>query len=509
MLGLAVGVVLVSFACADDRQVVRVQAPATDLDLVFPVVVDALGEPRSVLAPLSIRGGVVSPSDPTLLPVDLERETLVLVGLTAGALADAEPAFIVDRITDVELRRGAPPEASTWRASAGLADLPIPSSAVLLALEDGALAPASSAITDALVARLAVTVPIDPEHCGAGLPSELRAFGAEGELLPGAPDGGAIDRVVRIDEDRVIGVTRFGGVLHVFTRGGAIGPALVLPAAPGGLAEANGLAFDEATQRVIVAGRVVTCGEAPGCELGTVWEVSIGAEGLEGAETSTRAAGHELTSVAVDRLGRTIVTGTDGLVFVRDRGSSAFVRAPSLPTHEPRGERADLDHVIALVGPGAMHALAGVFRIFSGDVTVPNVDFEELAGLAGQTTRFRSLAEAPDGELWVVSRPSALLRGRVGEGFTRVEPRLPPSYAPCVDQTGEAPIEWRAVALDDRHAYVVTECSALLRIRRSDLCTSVVTRPGGQVTSSDALLHVTSDDRGVVVSGARGGLWAL
>ncbi|MCK6547655.1 hypothetical protein L6R52_17525, partial [Myxococcota bacterium] len=432
-LGLAIVGLVAGAACRDDRRVVRVRAPVIDLDLAFPVIVDALGEPRSVLAPLSIRGGVVSPSDPTLLSVDVDRETLVLVGLTAGALSDVEPAFVRARLADVELRRAAPPETSTWRAADGLAELPIPSTAALLALEDDGLVPAPTALSAALVARLSVTVPIDPEHCSAGLPSELHPFGVASELLPDATDGGALDRVVRVDDDHLVGVTRAGGRLHVLTRGGAAGPAVTLPAPEGVFAEVNGLAYDAAARRVLVAGRVVTCAEGPACETGTVWEVSMGEGGLEGAVTSTRAAGHELTSVAIDRLGRALVTGTDGLLLVRDPGTSSFVRAPALPTHEPRGERADLDHVIALVDPAALHAIAGVFRIFAGDATVPDVRFEAIAATAGQTTRFRSVAEAPDGELWVVARPSALLRGRVGRGFTAVEPRLPPRYAPCAD----------------------------------------------------------------------------
>jgi len=230
-----------------------------------------------------------------------------------------------------------------------LSDLAVPATGMLFVLEDRDPATLRPATEDeaVVIAGLTLTVPIDPEYCGASGPAELTPFAGVAKLLPGTMQDGFIEHIARVDDDRVLGLSRVAAKLYLFRRASPPGrPAATIDfsAASGTFASATGLAITRdaspnGTVKIFVAGRTAACMNPSTCQIGMLWELALSSSSpeLTLVATSTRVPGVALTSVIVDSKQRTIVTGEAGTLLVRNaakRPSDVRLRPPPSPRAE-------------------------------------------------------------------------------------------------------------------------------------------------------------------------------
>jgi hypothetical protein len=515
-----------SAGCSPHR-VVDLEATNLAFDVAVAIVIDAHHAPVSVSPPFALDGGQVA-GGPVRVPILLDRQSLLIAGLSNDDIARVEPAFLANGVGAIRASIAPPPRRPTRRreGTSFVTDMAIPSSAQIDTLVDVAPARlrAATATEASALEGVTLTIPINPDDCGGSQPSVLSPFAEDAMLLPGAMSAGALDRILRIDADRVVALARVPATLYLFDRSSKAGSPrakIDLGLASSRFAIATGLAAAPAgptndTARVVVVGSTApTCPAMnASCNRPTLWELLLSGTDLKITSTSTlgEAPGIAFTSVAIDALGRTIVTGEHGRLLVRDAGQASFHRAPPLATTSTSGDFADLDLVASIADPARPHAVAGVFRLFFGDVTGSDITVDRLMLPGGQTLRFtwlEQIASQPSIEIWAIGHPSSLFRRLDDAPTASITLALPSGYAPCADSDLQHPIEYRAVVGSGDFAYVVTECNAVLRVRRADLCASLVTAPNGDVLLTPDLRSAYASSSMITFGGAEGALYEL
>jgi hypothetical protein len=222
-------------------------------------------------------------------------------------------------------------------------------------------------------------------------------------------------------------------------------------------------------------------------EDGVIWEFRLEGGALRYVGTATRTHGSRLLDVMIDAGGVAVAVGEYKTLLVRNSGEASFHLPPSLmlDTATSTGGDSEIERAIPTGDPTTPHFVGGVFRLYTGDAASGRFAASSLTLLSGETLSFTGLGarSSTQGlELWATGQPPTVyFRGPRDPMFRQLDPDLPPRYAPCLATGMTIPGRIFDLALSSQAAYLRTDCSALLRIRRSDHCTSTVLPPGGSV----------------------------
>jgi hypothetical protein len=503
-----------------------VDVGALALDVAVVVVTDEDGTPLRLTAPFSA-GAAPFGRLPSLRLEDGERA--FVVGTTHAALLRDNPSLARAPLELAKITLGAPPLVPALRVEARQLHvrLGLPQDTVVVDVD---LSPGPPALAAALV--LDLIVPGDGDD---GL--SLQPFGAEavligaGQILPGETFAGVyrLRRAVALDDDRLLVCSeRF---LAVVRRGG---PLVAEPDPTRGAPYLHASALEAGDVRIadfaVYESHVWIVGErrVPGGSEGRVWRAELDAQGLRPLGTATVTPSTAwptlppLRAVAVDARGTVVIGGDEAVLLARGPDAPTFTARPRLAREQIElvtrgdGSRSAITRVVATGDPDAPHAL-GLEGSF---VLLGNAEREEWT-LGVEAAVFEQSLEEPHitglvvdaatGEAWATTRGGGIVRRAARTAaWTGVPLVVPPALGPCAIPKPDGGLRLgrlNDILLTPTHALVVIdECTAVLRLRRDDLGTSAVSRPG-EPARRDTLLDLWGlaiTPRGPVAVGGHG-----
>jgi hypothetical protein len=488
----AAALLAVLSACGGGPRTIRVQPEGLSADFVFPVVRDPTGLPLKVLDRFALSAGMVVPGsqDPVIVPVELSsgREQLALVAFDRADLSSVEPSFDPSRLDAIALGVGAPPAPPDRRVQPDdhvLVDRALPGSVRILRLVDASPpsfeeAPPSDR---GLLGELVLTLPSDPEYCRLAGDPGLVSF-----VVPVATSTRQFVAVRRADPEHVLALSLFElGLYARHASSDRPSTRIAIPSiAPGVYAarlSALALGSEPTSRTVLVSGAA----QESDREDGVIWEFRLEAGAFRYVGTATRTRGRRLLDVMIDPHGVAVAVGEYRTLLVRESGEASF-HLPTLAALETANSTtgaSEVERVIATGDPMNPHFVGAVFRLFTGDAMTGQFASSELRPLSGETLSFTGLGAKSSTaglELWAVGQPPSLyFRGPHDPTFGLVDPDLPPRYAKCLATGMTVPGHISDLALSSQAAYLRTDCSAVLRIRRSDHCVSTILPQDGTV----------------------------
>lgn len=503
-----------------------VDVGALALDVAVVVVTDEDGTPLRLTAPFSA-GAAPFGRLPALRLDDGERA--FVVGTTRAALLRHYPGLARAPLDLATLVLGAPPSMPALRVEARQLHVQVglPEDAVVVDVD---LSPGPPALVAALVLDLIV-----PGEGDDGL--SLQPFGdtaaliAAGRTLPGEPGPGSyrLRRAVALDDDRVLVFSdRF---LAVVQRGG---PLVAEPDPTRGAPYLHASALEAGDVRIadfaVHESDVWIVGErrVPGGSVGRVWRAELSAAGLRPLGTATVAPSADwpklppLHAVAVDDRGTVVIGGEEAVVLAQGPDARALTVRPRLRRDHPAwvtrgdGSPSAITRVVPTGDARAPHALGleGSFVVLGNaeleawELGVEAAVFEQsliephITGL---------VVDAATGEAWATTRGGGIVRRAARTAaWTGVPLVVPPVLEPCAIPKPDGGLRLgrlNDILLTPTHALVaIDECTSILRVRRDDLGTSAVSRPGEAARRDNVLdlwgLAITP--RGPVAVGGHG-----
>jgi hypothetical protein len=257
------------------------------------------------------------------------------------------------------------------------------------------------------------------------------------------------------------------------------------PIAPGVFAtrlSALALGNEPMSRTVLVSGAV----QETDREDGVIWEFRLEGGVLRYVGTATKTRGSRLLDVMIDARGVAVTVGEYRTMLVRSSGEASFHSPPNLmlDTATSTGGDSEIERVIQTGNPTTPHFVGAVLRLHTGDAS--NGRFTTALSLPREeTVSFTGLgahSSTAGLELWAAADPTMVyFRGPRDPDFHLLALDLPPRYAPCRATGMNVPGKISDLALSSQAAYLRTDCSALLRVRRADHCTSTLLPPGGKV----------------------------
>lgn len=537
-LATALASSLVSTIGCTRHDIALFEISGVELEYFVVVPLTAQGDPTRVSTVYRAQDRALNGKPLTKL-ADGER-TAAVVALTRAQLLRVHPGFDRDREKEIMIALGAPPDSPQLRVigETGMVDATLPSDATVLG-------PAGAEISvDEMRRRIrrqiVLTIPVDPEHCRLGQPGAFTAFGDRPQLLPDSMqipgERGDISanayyrkptRVIAVDADRALMLTP--KMLYLVRRGEPIAlppsESALDPSVPSSVIALDqlGRLYPRALALAIDPAHRAPDGSIPvliGGDEGNrarVWELELSSAGLRFITTATiawgtRAVGDAVRDLAIDASGTVVGVGEPGSVLIRLLGNRDFAVRP-----RPDGAAPDafFRRVIASGIAQKPHLIGSdEGKLYLGDARTSEWTYFKRSDRFN-TLRFDGLASAP-GEMWAVGHIGTMFRKLGSAEWGRVQLELPPRFIPCSSGAGgerSATLVSHVVevALDAEHAYLVTDnCTATLRVRRSDLCVSVLTHPDLPISTSN--LDYTSAsllDGMLLVAGSGGTLLRL
>ncbi len=400
------------------------------------------------------------------LDLDLERQTLVVIGLDEGLLPAPLDAL---RLTTTE----AGPASDRLRR-------PLPEGRLRVLDADGLrLVAPGTELAARLAEGLALELPAAGLRCEEDATEAPVAWSAHEDELRLAGCWAHHIHLSALDDTRLISSGSMQTTLLEAGQGfdcDAVSPEGRRLRLPG----AGALAVDP---RPRDGARVLLHARGP-----DLLETRVYEDGFDPATTTTVASVRGRVEVEetfafhhvhFDASGATLVAGDRGLVLARE-GDGPFV-VHAIDTERVSGLRLPFQRIVDTGDPERPHALLTATAIYVGDARRGRL--EPLPGRLGAGTAFKASAlaairENGRTELWATGRDPGLVklfRGDLERGMALLFPPLPPSLAVCSGQEpGTLLGEANGVVLTTEHAFLPTDCGVLLRIRRRDLCTSLV-----------------------------------
>jgi hypothetical protein len=224
--------------------------------------------------------------------------------------------------------------------------------------------------------------------------------------------------------------------------------------------------------------------------IGYLFELELDGTSMRLVKTTTVA--DPLHVVAVDEAGNVAIGAGYGDIYVRRAGEDEFEYHSFVPV-DPQAEvllrrliwTGDPGFPLAATAIGTINlydVAAGTWR--SQDILTRIVDPGNLVGGGDQYVELVAIAAFHDGgvtELWAGGRRGALFRWRSGDSeWELISVQPPPSFDTCSVPSGTYPDTRIYLPIDDmqeagdRLYFTIRECSAIVEVRRSDLCTALV-----------------------------------
>lgn len=488
-----------------------------------------LGADRAVLGvegPFGLEDGKLSFGARPQVALTEGGGAVVLVVPTA-ALVAALPGFTAADLPESRLT-ASPPHRPAVLADGRVEEaLPLPASTRFWRADDagaGEVGPAE--VADAL-AKLELRVAYDPEACrppGTGI---LTPFGGVSDPIAEVQDplASTLRDVVVVDRDRVL--TYGTGAIFVLDRGVPLRPAdtegaprrvftvrdLIGPRSTG--VDVDAIALDptsppDARRLAVVLGEVDPNAEPRQVTGYLVW-LTLTQRGLTLVETGTVTPDVRLRDVSFAPDGRWMLSGDGGVVFfgapgatrpVASRYAEPTVSEARRGTWTPDPER-----------PWVITARSMFHTYFE---TVQRWVAQPARGQVDENLYFIGLAAAEvDGqvEIWSGGAGGLLYASRGGGEFEFVSPRTPPRLGACSQQLGEArPLyvqDVSDVALADGRVFLVSDdCTALMQVRLSDGCSSLLSVAGAEILGANRVLRGLDIQDGLLVAvGRNGKVW--
>lgn len=531
-LSLVLGV---SLAACDSRVVTRLDLGALDVQYGFMVVLDAGRAPTRVTAPFGLEGGVLRFGSLPAVELEAGERSMVVVALDDAALSAGVGGFEPARASELGVAIQAPPPAPAILGdSPGVKVAAIPPGARWLVADveaggDAPLEPLDSA-SQGLREQLALTVPVDPEHCRVPGQTASSPYTSTERVFAGLPAGrgtrvaNGIRDLVRLDPERHVimtlthvAVVELGRALELEHLVELPGTNLLDPAAIGAEAIAlDPLPTQDGRVRIVVVGSVPQTEAHPLPPDGRIWELTV--DGSSIAVSATEVVEDTPTAVAIAADGSTFVGLLGGRVTSWARGAPAPGEVTQLEKYYFDGR--DRTHLLS-TGDLETPILAGTRgRLHLYDRSANRWRYEMLFqdGFAsGELLDFLALAVAPRQsedeplELWAGAQRGNLFRKVEGTAWERVTPSYPPRFEPCgqIDpERGEVVFQERFLdaMITDRYVHLtLLACSAVLQLRREDRCASLLGAPTeGVARTVEDLYGIDASEGRVVVGGAWG-----
>jgi hypothetical protein len=493
MKALAWCVLPLMFACTE---VHRIEHEMIGAERYFFVSVDGSG---AVLEVSSIHE--TDSTTEVIFPVEGDTEEVFIVGLAGAQLLKLDERFDAARAPQIRLQT--PPAAGSLFLAGDDASLrtKLPEDAKILQAASGA--EASSGERAAIAAAVTVELPIRLGLCADDHPMRLVPYGASPELLAELTDP-KDSTLLRVAPGNHGALLLTETTLYAVKRGEAIdlqSPGSVIPAsALGTEVRFTSLARDNLSYGVENQNQYLLGGVLDGAP--AVWRLAFDAAGVRVMflyPVATPPMPGAIQDVMFDGQNIAVAVGDHGTVFTAENADDPFGLVDTPSGAEGSIRRAAASHILT-----QPHAISGdEKKLYLGYAWAGYWDVLEMR------ERLNSIVASTDGdELWVAGEGGYF--GRILDSIWS-EPELPypPELAPCgvrEDTTGHILIDDPMIgaAIDGAFVYLQPQsCSALLRVRRRDLCVSAIEdappiRLGGERTT----VGYGGDE--VLIGGARG-----
>lgn len=524
-----IGAIYAVSACTT-RQITKADLTSFEAELAVAVVVSTVESPTRVSPLFSVQDGALRGGVLPSFELQNEEVAVRVVATTMAELKASSRLLGAVSADGVELVIEVPPATPT----ADIPDhrlrlrAPLPASTAVLEVGDsGELVAAPRSLLGSLTVR--ASAPLDQPPSSA----QPRAFAASERIF--APEmalpGRARDPSYRIVQllpltaDRIIAVTT--NALMIVERGQPLSLAYTASAASSFLPLSD--LEDDTSARIADAvmngSEIVAVGDVfvphgQFARTGRVWRFEVVGGALIRSVDRPALLGETpsmLNAVVVDAKGGLVVGGEQGVLYRSAPGPAPrFVPVPRLNLenilYRSDAVTADID-VIARYGDDILLGTNNG-RVLSGDPESDSwriaIDAEPLATTM-HTARINAIAVLA-GEIWAVTRTGAVFH-RDGEGNSVLLRLLPPpSLEPCVPRSGNVVSfgSLQTLAVSATHIYTTQkDCSAILRVRRSDDALSALA-PEGQVMVLDRdndLRRLVVTERGMLAGGDLGRLY--
>lgn len=476
------------------------------------LVFDRPGRPLRIDGPLVVEAGRLRSGRLPALQLETSADRLLLVTFDLARLAREVPGFYPAEAP--QLRLGGPTDEPTgevrvteWRPARALASVST--------IEPGSSALVPRGWED--LPELSLGVPRDPEHCRPSW-SWLSAFdGASGRI----PMRAGSPRIQSAGRGKALLVWRD---LHLLERGRPFtaGPGTWVEAStlgPPGVEDARVVAARVDPSRSGEPQRVWTAVSGRRFDGGAAaWLVELRLEqgGLTRVSSSTIAlVGEGVDDLDVDGEGRVMLSHR-GRVWLRAPDGVVSVSDLSLADGGGRSNRIG---ATGLASRPIVASTDGRVHIYLASTQrwIP-IDLERPSNIRAFVWSFAFL-RGPT-EWWASGSRASLFRTFDGEDWSLLRPELPPRFEACGIREASGRLgtdrTFSGLGGDQRHLFVVArDCAALLAVRRTDLCTSLLGRDDGppeaqpealgfaDLAMGEGELWVVSGDGEVLVSDRR------
>ena len=539
---LTLGLAAAAAGCASAEVLLPLDLSEAPSGVGFMVVLGPDRAVRAVEGPFGIEDGALSfgarpqvrlpeGGGAIALVVPLDALVAAVPGFTAGDLpsvrlgptAPAAPALLTSGRVEQEVPR--PDDTRYWRGDAATA----------------ARAVGPAEVADDLAA-LKLTAAYDPESCRPPGTGVLTPYGGVSEPLGelGAPPFfGSLRDVVIVDD-----ILDSGRTLHfakallalgfessgmfLFTRGRPLtradhaGPppravfsVLDLLGPQPGSADIEAVAIDPTSpldaRRVAVVATASDRAVDPEVVTSALLWMSLTQDGLTLVRTGTVTTGPRLRDVSFAPDGRWMLTADRGVAYfgapgaevpVPGRYAEPIAAEARRGTWTPDPER-----------PWVITARSALYTYFE---TIQRWVAQPVRGQVDENLYFIGLAAADVGgrtEVWTGGAGGLLYASRGGGEFEFVSPATPPRLGGCTQQPGEArPLyvqDVSDVAIDGERVFLLPDdCTAIMQVRLTDGCSSLLTLEGLEVLAANRVLRgLDLRDGRLVAVGRDGKVW--
>lgn len=484
-----------------------------EFDYGFVVTFGEAGGPKRVSRAFGVADGRVVFGEVPALELEEEERRFIFVALKKGVI---HPAFVPARAAEIEGLLEAPPPGLVVEPSAAngrlTGKLRLPDDATLLtsALDGDDLRPVEPGEFD-LTDRITIRIPVNPEYCQNVGQTELAPYAADARPIPASDTINTVHlldegRLLVADSTRIFIVPR-GGVTDTSTRPGPLWSVFDDPA---------GMPKD--SLRSVAVGPKRPDGSLPVVAVGgeyvveptyaRAWPLRIEGDRIVQEGPSVQTAGDAFRSVGFTPDGRVWIGGNEGIIATLDE-DGALATAVILP------HRDDLhDYTAAIHATGdseypLMISTRSRVHVLDREGTWTS-QFIQRGGILGPDPLvFFGLGLVRDqegAELWAVGSRSQIARRRDDGSFILLEDEemtlsYPPRFEACASSRNPGePLDFNrhifAAAIGSAYVHLAYEnCSALVAVRRSDLCVSMVPRRGAPPTFEEASIR-SMDRRG-------------
>jgi hypothetical protein len=496
------------------KEKLPIEVGGLDFDYGFLLTYPERGPPLRVSGVFGVSdGGDVTFGEPPAVVLEEGEDRFVFVALQRDQL---HPSFDGARAHEIGAIIEPPPEGFSVEGAGRedpYAKTSVPAESQLYTGELGAaLRPVEEAEFD-LFGEVTLRIPVEPEYCRIPGQTAPAPFGAAAQVLPPLVRIRGIENAFYLDEDHAVVATR--AYVYVIERGGTFTSTLS-PSMWSIFSDPKYGVYDGVFDLAI--GPTDPDGTIPMVAVGgdqfedsdlyrRVWPLRLNGTSILADGPSSKSAGEKDLSATFTTDGRAWIGEEEGRVLIREPGSTEFVLTYEL-MH--RSDIPDNIYEIRPIDAGGYSMIAGLKNhLYLFGSSGWEYQYVMRSGLLSpEPLRFASLLALEDagaGDFWAVGDRGQIARKRgddewrllseVGEDLV-----YPPRFLPCASSDdpsgGQLGFNRVITAIGDAGDWVLMgyeQCNALVVVRRSDQCVSLLAPNDEEVEFS--LGFVTSIDR--------------